>query len=388
MVLLVGEIDGKSTRLALFTHKSVQKKDGERFSYAVDEMVCSCSFGYDGYSHEKDNGIAILQNLLDTFLKNHYYGQEIEKHDIYGACFSVAGTVQHGTAEVDRKNFKAKFTKRDIAVKFPSKSKSVPVSFINDMEAIGYSIFLGDGENQLDDLCNVNVSQSDLSKERRALMLVSEGMGQALWYWDGQHGKNGAFRPIPSEGGHGDFADPTPDKELSIYLEKTNLANGDTSSISYEQVLSEDGLLRIYEFLKSTRQYPEENEGEIQNISSEVIIEKAFQAKHIPLCKASVELFVRIWGAEAGNLALRYTAIGGVYIGGNLPIPTDKLREYGFEKAFVNKEKTFGNYNSNIPVKVFSIYNNPDILLWGAARYAIFDGYVSKGKFAIERAKQ
>ena len=95
-------------------------------------------------------------------------------------------------------------------------------------------------------------------------------------------------------------------------------------------------------------------------------------------------MFISIWGAQAGNLALTYNAKGGVYVGG-IPIPIDKLREGIFTEAFLNKEGNFKGYNEQISVKVFQ---EEDIVLWGAARHAINAGFVTKGKFAIMRENQ
>jgi glucokinase len=102
------------------------------------------------------------------------------------------------------------------------------------------------------------------------------------------------------------------------------------------------------------------------------------------LCKNALDKFISFWGAQAGNLALTYNAVGGVYIGG-ISIPIEILKKSNFMNAFVDKEGTFKNYNEAISVKVFQ---GQDIVLWGAARHAIEAGFVTKGKFAIMRANQ
>jgi len=389
MVLLVGEIGGESNRIALFSHKFIHEEEGgTKGRIGVDEMLVCQSFISSDYSEHRNNGTEILQQCIKKFLDENYSNRGLEP--IYGACFSIAGPIDSdGTARIDRDKFKATFTAKDLNVNLPF--KTVPISLLNDMEAIGYSIFLGDGEKQLESLFHDEFKPSP--SDRRALMLVSAGLGHALWQWDE---RKRSLRPTPSEGGHGDFADPTHDKKLSIYLETIKRENGDESPISYEYILSSNGLLRIYDFLASTGSYneyvldltslvknqvAEENKKEL----AQIIIEKATQLNPMPICKDALDLFISVWGAEAGNLALRFTASGGVYIGGSLPIPLEKLKDGSLRQSFINKEGKFKKDNSRIPVKR---YNDPDIALWGAVRYALEEGFVVKGKFAIAMLEQ
>jgi glucokinase len=407
MVILAGQIAGKNNRFALFTHKLIRTENRPQGEYVIEQMIVDKTISIGGYLEDSNHGLEVLQRSLETFIRDNYSDPNLEP--IYGACFGIASPVKPGgnrfspkTAIFDRPELKATFTERDFAEKLPC--KALPVGFLNDMEAIGYGMFLGDGETRLQNICHneCEVSPSD----RRALMLVSDGLGEALWYWEGDE-RRGKLIPIPSEGGHADFADPTPDKELSKYLESIKLNEDDDSPISYEYVLSTSGLLRIYLFLKkkNTERYLGEStdsrltesiiEEAIQPNPiascqdalelSKIIIEKAIQPNSIPSCQDALKLFIKIWGAEAGNLALRYTATGGVYIVTTLPIPIENLQEETFEKAFITKEsrnKPFREYNSKIPVKLLQ---DPDIFLWGAARYAINNGFISRGKSAIDR---
>ena len=88
-------------------------------------------------------------------------------------------------------------------------------------------------------------------------------------------------------------------------------------------------------------------------------------------------------GAEAGNVALQYNASGGVYVVTSSSISTEKLKDGIFATSFINKEKHFRKINSETPVKVLSIHDKPYIFLQGAARYAISDGCISRGKFSL-----
>ena len=172
MVIFAGEIGGES-KLALFTHKEERKK------IIVDSLVVSKSFVTKDYENN-------IGEMIESFLNEQYYGQEYKygegkEQKILGACFGIAAPVQgskgHKTAIISRPDLglNLTFTERDFQQKLPC--KSLPIAFINDMEAIGYSLFLGKGEDNLDVLRLGK--QEPNSKERRAIMLVSGGLGQA-----------------------------------------------------------------------------------------------------------------------------------------------------------------------------------------------------------------
>lgn len=376
MAILAGNMAGDKTEFALFTHK----KDPTG-KIVIDEKLPSKVFDTEDYSEESKNGRDVLKNLIRRFVKDYADGQ-----DIYGACFGIAGPVYKGTAQINRQNFEAIFTEHDFRQELPY--KTLPVSFINDMEAIGYGIFLGDGEEGLEAIYkgDPHRNQQPDPQDPRALMLVSEGLGQALWYWDA---KKERLLPIASEGGHADFAPRTQDEWAFLFYCKQQETE---RPISYEYVLSIPGLVRIYKFLKSTgrhgdglpelQKYIDEHENN-QKQFIDKLIEKVVHHSD-PLCQEALEMFISIWGAQAGNLALTYKAKGGVYIGG-IPIPIEKLREGSFVNSFTNKEGNFRGYNEGIAIKVFK---DEDIVLWGAARYAIEAGFVTKGKFAIMRSRQ
>ncbi|MGK7958888.1 MAG: glucokinase [Crocosphaera sp.] len=384
MVFLIGEITGKINKLAIFTHKEIG--EGNRRQFILDQMTRYSEFTSEDYSKEKNNGLEIIQQQISKFLEQNYAEQNLEP--IYGACFGVAGPIALGSARIERSSFKAIISQKDIKNTLPC--KRVPVALLNDMEAIGYGIFLGDGDRKLKTICHENNSVND--KDPRTLMLLSTGLGEAFWYWNKYKGEEGASSFFPSEGGHTDFSDPTSDKNLSQFLEKSKLKEGDNSPVSYEYVLSIDGLCRIYNFLRTTKDYVEEppeltqlfdkNPIEKHSIqSAPIIIQKATQETNsFNLCKETLDLFVFILGSRAGSLALQYKATGGIFICDNLLIPIEKLRDGTFERAFINKENKFGEDNQNIPVKIFS---DPNIVLWGAAKYALERGFISEGKLRL-----
>ena len=370
MVILAGEIGKEKSKLALFSHKTLSKQT------SIDSLIVSQVFMTKDYAQG-------LQNIVKDFLDKNYHGTITE--DIYGACFGIAGPVDNGEATVNyMDDLEVTFSEQHFKEKLPY--QGVPVSFLNDMVAIGYGIFLGDGEKQLTEL--YPAADVDGPKDRRVLMLVSDGLGQALWL--DSPGKK--LVPVDSEGGHTDFS-PTIDQDIELLEFLKNLKKQkkqeeedqspvgyeeDQSPVSYEYVLSKEGLVRIYGFIKDSS-----DEWKNQpNMEAEAIIDAAKTGNL--LCKAALDQFIAIWGAQAGNLALTYKASGGVYIGG-IDIPIEMLKEGNFRNAFINKEKKFKGYNEKIGIKVFQ---DKDIVLWGAARYAIEEGFVTKGKFAIMRANQ
>jgi glucokinase len=360
MTILAGDIGKQQIKLGLFFHK----KDGGSIIIDPDIEPIIQTF-------ETQYEVSELQNIIEMFLINNYNKSQ---EDIYGACFSIAAPVTKGRATLSDGEKSVTFTEQDFRQKLPY--PNVPVAFLNDMEAIGYGIFLGDGESKLPEIHTPQIQPNP--NERRALMLVSGGLGASMWYCFDD--KEGDLRPISSEWGHTDFAAGTDkEKELKGYLEKQKKEKGDHSPVSYEYVLSLPGLVRIYAFFQNI---PEGNSDKDAN----AIIEAARQGDS--LCKNALDMFISIWGAQAGNLALTFKAEGGVYIVTDLPIPLDKFKEGAFMEAFLKKESEkmgFREFLNKIPI---FLIQQPNMGIWGAARYAINKGFVTKGKFAIMRANQ
>ena len=232
MVVLAGEIGKETSKLGIFSHQTVSKHTN------IENLLKSQTFPTKNYA----NG---LHKMIEEFLDENYHGKISE--DIYGACFGIAAPVEkESSATITYQHeLQAKLTVQEFRLTLPY--NTVPVFFLNDMEAIGYGIFLGDGEDKLEPLHRADYKPAP--QDCRVLMLVSGGLGQALWYWDE---KKGALHPIPSEGGHTDFgARIDRDIELLRYLKEQKEKKGDHSPVSYEYVLSIPGLVRIYAFLQN-----------------------------------------------------------------------------------------------------------------------------------------
>ena len=209
-----------------------------------------------------------------------------------------------------------------------------------------------------DETAALNAGTPVSDKRALALIAAGTGLGEAILMWDGAR-----YRPLPSEGGHTDFA-PTSDLEIELlrYLRASYL------HVSYERVLSGGGLYAIYEFLRDTKKNEPTWLAERLKVGDPApIIAEVGLAKQAEICVQALDLFASIYGAEAGNLALKAMALDGVYLGGGIaPKLLSKLQDGTFMRAFTNKGR-YKRLMSSIPVRV--IMNDKAGLL-GAASVA------------------
>jgi glucokinase len=231
------------------------------------------------------------------------------------------------------------------------------VDLLNDLEAGAYGIFtLGD-----DEFYPLNPGKLHQSGNK-GLIAAGTGLGQAILYDDGRH-----FRPLASEGGHADFA---PRDELEIELLRYLI--GRFGHVSYERVLSGPGLHNVYRFFKECRGMAEPQVLAERFAAGEdpgAVISQAALAGEAEICVESLNLFASIYGAEAGNLALRAKAVRGLYVGGGIaPKILAKLKDGVFMRAFVDKGR-YAEFVGAIPVQVVL---NEQAALRGAAYYAAF----------------
>ena len=282
-----------------------------------------------------------LEAVIEDFMK----GRE---ESVSSACFAVAGPIVDGRCEATNLPWVVDAQRLKDAFGFNS------VSLLNDLEATALgALYLEDQEIRV-----LNRGEAD-SRGNMAVIAAGTGLGEAGLFWDGSR-----YRPIASEGGHSDFAPRNPiEIQLLEYLLKK------FRTVSYERVLSGPGLFDIHQFLKESGHGDEPawvTERLKKEDPSAVIAEVGLSGK-VSLCMKSMELFVSLYGAEAGNLALKFMATGGVYIGGGIaPKILDKLVDGTFLKAFTDKGR-FASLMRRIPVKVIL---NPKTALRGAARVA------------------
>jgi glucokinase len=267
---------------------------------------------------------------------------------VVAACFGVAGPV------IDNRSHA---TNLPWVIDGPTIGKqfSIPrVQLLNDLEATAYGILL----LRPDELEVLNPGIPPRKRQALALIAAGTGLGEAILFWNGT-----SYCPKPSEGGHADFA-PNSDHEIDLlrYLRSQYL------HVSYERVLSGPGLQVIYEFLRDTKK--NEPTWLAERIKSEdpaAVIADAGLKGQAEIAKQTLDLFASIYGAEAGNLALKAMSLDGVYVGGGIaPKLIEKLKDGTFMKSFTNK----GRYKSllnNMPVKVVM---NQQTGLLGAASVA------------------
>ncbi|MGZ3515164.1 MAG: glucokinase [Thermodesulfobacteriota bacterium] len=320
-IVLAGDVGGTKTRLGLFEVTRGRLR-----------LVFEKSFLNRNYRS--------LENILVDFIK----GQK----GITAACFGVAGPV---TEEVV------------VAANLPwwidiqSLRKVLPfekMEVINDLVANAYGIpVLKKGDFEI-------LNPGKIRTGNQALISAGTGLGEAILFWEGQQ-----HVPSPSEGGHAEFG-PRSHLELELF----HYLSDRFDHVSYERVLSGEGLVSIYQFLKDSKRFGSETawiSEKIKEDPAEVISETALFKKN-KLCVKALDLFASIYGAAAGNLALQVMAVGGVYVGGGIaPKIIWKLRDGTFIKAFKDKGR-LSHIVAHIPVKV--ILNEETPLLGAASRAA------------------
>jgi glucokinase len=284
-----------------------------------------------------------LQPIIEDFLQQ----APVAKHRsaIAAACFAVAGPVAGNSATLTNLDWK-------IAGNALAAEQRLPeVRLINDFSAAGLGITRL-ASNELE----VLQAGTPVAHATRLIIGAGTGLGVGFLTW-----QDNGYAVHPSEGGHADFApvDELQDK-LMLHLRRTY------GRVSYERVVSGPGLMRIFSFLQETgaglpsKQLRDADKS--RQDTAELIAEFGL-AKLDPLAVRALDLFVAIYGAFAGNMALATLAQGGVYIAGGIaPKIASKLKEGAFIRAFNNKGR-FGEVLATMPVQVVM---NPQVGLYGA----------------------
>ena len=209
-----------------------------------------------------------------------------------------------------------------------------------------------------DELVTLNAGTPPSRQQAIALIAAGTGLGESILFWDGTK-----YQPMPSEGGHADFA-PNSDIEIGLLRHvRTQYLH-----VSYERVLSGPGLHAIYEFLRDTKKNePTWLAEKIKAGDPAAEIAAAGLQGQAEIAEQTLDLFASIYGAEAGNLTLKAMAVNGVYLGGGAaPKLHSKLKDGTFMKAFINKGR-YKRLMSNIPVHIVM---NQQAALLGAASSA------------------
>jgi len=324
-MLLAGDIGGTKTDLAIYSNEAGP------FAPLAETEVHSADYGS-------------LQAMAREFLAK-------AKVPVDRACFAVAGPVIGG---------RAKITNLPWAIDESTIAKELNlehVHLMNDLEAIAFAI----PSLRTDDLHTLNAGVP-VPGGAIGVIAPGTGLGESFLTWDGSR-----YIAHSSEGGHGSFA-PTDETQIGLLAHMLK----HFEHVSYENVCSGIGIPHIYEYLRSSGFAPETPEAAEAITAAHDPVPTILNlgldpARPSALCAATVDILVSILGDEAGNLALRVLATGGVYLAGGvarhvLPV----LQGPRFMQSFTRKGR-FKEFMAQLPIHVIMTR----AALLGAASYGL-----------------
>lgn len=289
--VLAGDVGGTNTRLALFA------VDGDRLSLQHQQTHPSREF---------DSLDAVVERYLAAAA------------ELCGrACFAIAGPVTGRRAVTTNLPWEID------ANEMQDRLGIERVRLLNDLEATAWGI----GELAEDDLHTLYAGRDDATGNR-TVIAAGTGLGEAGLHWDGTR-----HRPFATEGGHTDFAPSSP---LETAL-REHLAER-FGHVSWERVVSGPGLVNLHRFLSDRHGEAAAGFGTGASEDDAAAAVVAAARAGDALSREAVELFVHLYGAEAGNLALKHMATGGVFVAGGIaPKILDFLEPPTFVEAFLAK---------------------------------------------------
>jgi len=294
-MILTGDVGGTKTLLALRS-----EVNGKIVEHEFEKFL------------SKD--FESLEEIVAGFIKDC-------KAKIQRACIGVPGPVINGKSHSTNLPWL-------IEEKVVSQRLSIPkFRLTNDLVATAYAIPHFTNE----DVLTIYKGDGKYKSDTNIILAPGTGLGQSILHY-----KNGNYKVLPSEGGHVDFA---PRTEMEIELLK--YLKGKYENVSYERIVSGQGLVDIFNFLKDTGYDKIEKDVLIKFESEDpaAVISKAALSKKCKVCVKTLDIFVSVLGAQAGNMVLNLVATGGVYLGGGIPPKIkDKLIDGTFIKAFLDKE--------------------------------------------------
>lgn len=324
-MLIAGDIGGTKTDLAIYSSEA-----GPHAPLAETEV--------------KSADYPSLQEMVTQFLSQ-------VKMSVTTACFDVAGPVIDGSVKTT--NLPWVMDERSLARDLNLKS----VRLINDLEAVARSV----PTLRPQDLVTLNEGKA-IERGSIAIIAPGTGLGESFLVWDG-----GQYRAHGSEGGHSDFA-PTDARQIGLL----EYMLGRFDHVGFERVCSGIGVPNIYDYLREKENLPESPTVTAKIAAAKDRTHAILDAAADPhesseLCRVTVETLITILGSEAGNLALKVLATGGVYMAGGIAVHLlGPLREPRFLETFTRKGR-FKDVMARMPIHVITTR----AALLGAAAYGL-----------------
>ena len=325
--ILAADVGGTKTNIAQFVSQN-------------GKMVLKLEETYTTNHHN-----SLTEIILDFIKKNNF-----EKPD--RISIGAAGPVVNGTCHTTNIKFKIDVTElsRDLQIN--------KVYLINDLEATAF------GMTEVDDEFIITMRNGNPSIGGHiAILAPGTGLGEACLFWDGKY-----LRPMPSEGGHSEFA-PRTDVEFELvkFLQKTY-----GEIIVWERLVSGPAIYKIYEFLRDVKGYEEQawlTQKLAEAKDKSAVISETAMSGLCTTCVLAMEMLVDFMARRANNMVLNYKATGGLILAGGIP-----PRIYNF----INKDKieeSFLKCDEMEPLLAgIPIYLNLNskTALYGAAYYGAF----------------
>jgi glucokinase len=317
-MILAGDLGGTKSNLGLF---DVQR----------ERLVCVARKRFASAEHSG------LEEIITLFLSG-------TSTKIAHASFGIAGPVV---------NNRVRGTNLPWVVDGAAVAKHLGLSYVrllNDLEASAYGIAVLEPQDIETIYAGVSTPQAT-----QVIIAAGTGLGEAVLFWDGKR-----HLPMSTESGHSDFSPNTAQHaDLWKFIKQSE------EFVSAESILSGRGFLRLHEFLNPSVRHPDFDN---HSVDPAPAITRRGLSGECPVCAATLDLWVEIYGSEAGNLALRNVARGGIYIAGGIAVKVlPKLKNGRFAAAVKHKEK-LGDFLAQIPIRVIL---NEDCPLIGAAHVAL-----------------
>ncbi len=306
-MILAGDVGGTKCNLALYD------RQGSEFQKTFDRR-------YQSRQH------ATFGEIVENFVSDARNAKITGVSQIEAAGFGVAGPV------IDRRVKATNLPWIVDADELGAQLFTQHVVLLNDLEATGYSL----ASLKPSEVATLNRGTPS-PKAPQALVAAGTGLGEAILFWDGDR-----YIVSSSEGGHSDFA-PRTEREIELlrYLKKRN------EFVSEELILSGRGFRTIHEFLDPSMTHPS-FVGPDADAAPEIT--RLGLAGTCPVCVQALDLWVTLYGAETGNLALKALARGGVWVAGGIAVKIrSKMEDGTFFRAFCEKEK-FSEVMAQIPI--------------------------------------